>query len=411
MNNSTDKWPVNYKGLVSATDFTSSVLYAFTNAPNSITIVWNSTKNVSGYKIYRATNISGPYILIATLPLALPYPMSYVDTSLVNNTTYYYYITSYNGVCESNKSTIISATPLPLYTTTGTVSSVGSFIYFTNSSSTPGTQTGTIKFNYGCNVEFTLVAGGSSGAYWSASTPTSNVTFGSPAGGGGQILNSLSPFVVNGGSTSIVSVGAGAPISTTFPSGSGAGLLGVNTQITLSSSSYVGNITTTNSTYGGGGGQGAVNISWQGGGGSGSSGGVVGNGGAGGGGSALTTVNLSGSVSLSSSGNNGSIGGPLPSPNGYGGNGGNGKSGIDGNIYGGGGGGGATFGNATKGLGGTGGGGNGSTSVGATQSLPGSPNTGGGGGGGTGNGTYPDSLTYSPKAGGSGVAIFKITFI
>jgi hypothetical protein len=410
MNNSTDKWPVNYKGFVSATDFTSSVLYAFTNAPNSITIVWNSTKNVSGYKIYRATNTSGPYLLIAKLPVSLPYPMTYIDTSLVNNTTYYYYITSYNGICESNQTTIISATPLDLYTTTGTVSSVGSFIYFTNSTSTPGTQTGTIKFNYGCNVEFTLVAGGSSGAYWSAGSSLAQITFGSPAGGGGQILNSLSPFVVNAGSTSIISVGAGAPISVTFPSASGAGITGIDTQITLSSSSYSGNITTTNSTYGGGGGQGAVNISWQGGGGSGSSGGLVGNGGAGGGGSALTTVNLSGSVS-SSSGNNGSNGGASPSPNGIGGNGGAGKLGIDGNTYGGGGGGGATFGNTTNGSGGTGGGGNGSKSNTPTQSTAGSPNTGGGGGGGTGNGTFPESLTYKPQAGGSGVAIFKITII
>ena len=123
MNNSTDKWPVNYKGLVSAVQPTSYILYAFTNAPNSITIVWAFPTNNNGYfEIYRSTSISGPYTLIATLPVSLPYPMSYLDTSLVNNTTYYYYLKSYQGSCgPTTQSTTVSATPLPLYTTTGTV--------------------------------------------------------------------------------------------------------------------------------------------------------------------------------------------------------------------------------------------------------------------------------------------------
>ena len=334
--------------------------------------------------------------------------MSYTNTPLVNNTTYYYYVTANYGICESNPSSVVSATPLPLYTTTGTTILSDPYLYFTSSTSTFGTQTGSITFNYNCDVEFTLVAGGSSAGYWSTGSNS-----GSCAGGGGQVLNSLSAFIVNSGSTSVISVGAGAPLNPTWPS-NGTGQLGINTKITINSVLYNGNIQTNNTTYGGGGGIGGANISWNGGGGSGSTGGnmTVGGGGTcgggGGGGGALTLVNTSGTISLSSSGNNG-INGGLNS----GGGGGGGKTGIDLILYGAGGGGGAKYNTGgTGGLGGSTGGGNGSTyntsvaPIATINALPGTANTGGGGGGGTDNFSVSP---LNPKTGGSGVAIFKIS--
>jgi hypothetical protein len=412
MTNSANKWPVNAELVSAIINLYPPIINATTESPNQIIISWNEPKDAVNniiFVIYRSIS-GGPFSVLNSLPIST-FPMSYTDIDVTNNVTYSYYIISKNICAQSEPSNISSATPLNLYETTGTVVISGDYIYFTDSTIN-GSQTGSIKFNYICDVDFTLVAGGSSAGYWSAGSIN-----GSNAGGGGQILNSSSPFTVQP-STISVSVGSGAPLNSTWPA-VGTGQLGYDTQITISSISYSGTIKTSNINYGGGGGSGNINISWDGGGGSGSTGGstlnVQPSGGGGGGGGALTNVNTLGIVNLVSFGNNGNTVTTID-----GGDGGNGKPGIDNVLYGAGGGGGGGCADKNTGLptgirgdGGNIGGGFGAAinpytiPVTTTSATPGSANTGGGGGGGTDDGGS-SSNEQNPNIGGSGVAIFKI---
>jgi fibronectin type 3 domain-containing protein len=72
-----------------------------------VSIVWNSISNASSYKVKRATRSGGPYTTIVENLKQT----GFVDNTVINNTQYFYVITSVNGAGESNNSDEISATP------------------------------------------------------------------------------------------------------------------------------------------------------------------------------------------------------------------------------------------------------------------------------------------------------------
>jgi fibronectin type 3 domain-containing protein len=78
----------------------------------AISLTW--TPSVSGdvaqQRVYRATLSGGPYSLIMTITDNIT--GSYIDTGLINGTTYYYVIRAFNGTDESANSNEASAAPL-----------------------------------------------------------------------------------------------------------------------------------------------------------------------------------------------------------------------------------------------------------------------------------------------------------
>jgi hypothetical protein len=78
---------------------------AYDNAPSSITIIWNTVSDATGYKIYRSTSSSGSFVQVGSST-----SNSYTDTGLSDNTIYYYRITAYNSNGESSQSETVSAT-------------------------------------------------------------------------------------------------------------------------------------------------------------------------------------------------------------------------------------------------------------------------------------------------------------
>jgi large repetitive protein len=66
--------------------------------------------NETGYRVYRAESINGPYSEIATLAAN---STTYLDATALENTTYFYYATAFNTIGESESSNTITQT-LPL---------------------------------------------------------------------------------------------------------------------------------------------------------------------------------------------------------------------------------------------------------------------------------------------------------
>jgi hypothetical protein len=385
MNNSGDKWPEGYKGLVSAISPDVGVLSLVPvintdTATLSWTFVNNDCIPISSYNIYENGQ------LIANVP----YPTTSYNV-LLNCGINDFYVTSVSLTTESEPSNIVSYKTNNQVTTTGNISYIGDYTYVTFLTS------GTISFTCNTNIQFTLVGGGASGGTYSV------YGCGTTGGGGGQILNT-SPnqsIMVTSGNVLSINVGNGGIV----PPPDSIGYFGDNTSITGLFSLAV---STDNSRYGGGGGRGLSNYSYNGGGGIGDDitsrpGGVyfvnsstIGFGSAGAAGS-LTNINTSGVISLVSK----PIFSGTSAGDGTAGTGSDGFQGINGIYYGGGGGGGLYNTSYTGGAGGLGGGGSGA--IGTSQSpVPGTANTGGGGGGGS-NSTSP----ILPAAGGSGIAIIR----
>lgn len=76
-------------------------------ADAQISLSWNSVSGATGYYANRATAPGGPYTRLT--PAATP---SFIDTGLVNGTTYYYVITAYNAAGIGAQSSQVSATPI-----------------------------------------------------------------------------------------------------------------------------------------------------------------------------------------------------------------------------------------------------------------------------------------------------------
>ena len=80
-------------------------LTATTVSTNQIFLTWNSVSNATSYYVYRATSPSGTYTMAAT-----PTTTTYTDSSLTQNTIYYYKVQAMNSSGLSSFSAIANAT-------------------------------------------------------------------------------------------------------------------------------------------------------------------------------------------------------------------------------------------------------------------------------------------------------------
>jgi hypothetical protein len=85
----------------------------------------NSEPDLAGYRVYSSINAGGPFALQASVSGTT---LGYLNTSLTNGTTYYYYVTAFdNGNHESAPSNTVNATPYDItpYTYPPTVTCSG----------------------------------------------------------------------------------------------------------------------------------------------------------------------------------------------------------------------------------------------------------------------------------------------
>lgn len=109
MNNSTSKWPENYKGFVSAVTPDAPVLLTAQGGCENVYLSWSYVSNpcipISNFKIY----VNGE------LNSTVPYTSTFFTVENLNiNTSYTFYITSLSYVIESAISNSLSATTLTL---------------------------------------------------------------------------------------------------------------------------------------------------------------------------------------------------------------------------------------------------------------------------------------------------------
>lgn len=83
-------------------------LPAIAAAQASLTLTWtDNSNNEDGFKVYRAGVITGPFVLLATVPsdaaqkLATGVPRTYTDTGLPYATQFCYQVTAFNTAGES----------------------------------------------------------------------------------------------------------------------------------------------------------------------------------------------------------------------------------------------------------------------------------------------------------------------
>ena len=135
-----------------------------TNA--KVALSWNAASGATGYTIHRATTSSGPYVVTGSLTST-----TFLDTAVVNGTTYHYRVTAGNGIAESSSSAIVSATPRAYEEAGGIVSMEA--------------ENGTL----GSRWRTTAHASASNGAYLEV-IPTYNSTGGAPDGETSEFLAS-----------------------------------------------------------------------------------------------------------------------------------------------------------------------------------------------------------------------------
>jgi len=72
-----------------------------------VTLTWSGAAGATAFDVKRSTTSGGPYVLLAPAVKG----KTYVDTNVVNGTTYYYVVSAKNTVGESGDSNEVSATP------------------------------------------------------------------------------------------------------------------------------------------------------------------------------------------------------------------------------------------------------------------------------------------------------------
>jgi polygalacturonase/pectin methylesterase-like acyl-CoA thioesterase len=100
-------------------DFDNVQVYAPATAPTAptgltasagntqVALSWSSASGATAYNVYRSTESGGPYSIVKSNITGL----SYKDTGLTNNTTYYYVVTGVNLNGEGPQSSEVSVTP------------------------------------------------------------------------------------------------------------------------------------------------------------------------------------------------------------------------------------------------------------------------------------------------------------
>jgi fibronectin type 3 domain-containing protein len=87
-----------------------------TGGNQQVSLAWTASTGATSYNVKRAATNGGPYTIVAS-----PAGTSYTDTTVTNETTYYYVVTAVSASGESANSNQASATPTPP-TTPGTSS-------------------------------------------------------------------------------------------------------------------------------------------------------------------------------------------------------------------------------------------------------------------------------------------------
>jgi hypothetical protein len=72
----------------------------------NVSLNWSASPGAAGYNVKRSLTPGGPYDTLATTTNAV-----YVDTTVVNGTTYYYVVASFNAIGSSSDSTEVIGTP------------------------------------------------------------------------------------------------------------------------------------------------------------------------------------------------------------------------------------------------------------------------------------------------------------
>jgi uncharacterized repeat protein (TIGR02543 family) len=89
-------------GSNAAPDTPSNLRVLYTTG-SSIRITWDASPNATGYRLYRSTSSSGPFSQVYSGAMT-----EYTNTNLSKGTSYYFRVTAYNSVGESQPSRVLS---------------------------------------------------------------------------------------------------------------------------------------------------------------------------------------------------------------------------------------------------------------------------------------------------------------
>lgn len=429
MNNSTDKWPVNYKGLVSAITPSSLTLIGVINNCETITLSWNEKASecipISSYNIYQ----NG--VLIQNVP----FTTKSITVSIPSCINYSFYVTALSSLIVTGLSSLIESEPSNIiygvgnvtYNITAPINTIitqytnngyNGIVFDVNASYSPsGPTIGSCRVNFCLNVNANILIVGGGGGGAAGDDGTSLVAGGGGAAGGA--ITYITNYTLPGNTNIDISIGGGGFGRTPGNGGFGAeaGTDGGDSSLAYLSYLFLSD--------GGGEGLGDGTTIGRGGGLGGSS--SEGNapmfgGGGGGGGGAYQQSNPSGGVTFGGPGGSGQPVGTNPGitgSNASGTTGGNGGASAlttvtipftpvptSINLGGGGGGGGSVSGgragNGTGGSGGT----NSGANYGGGNALSGISNASYGGGGGGGGINFNSALNVGGNGGNGTVMIW-----
>ena len=122
-----------------------------------VTVSWDIVPGASTYNVWRSTIPGGPYTLAAANIGAVN--SGFTDTNVVNNAACYYVVTA-NGNGASDNSMEVSATPVPMISDLGAVSTNGTMVL--NWSGSPGSSYNVTRSST-CGGPYTNVAASVSG--------------------------------------------------------------------------------------------------------------------------------------------------------------------------------------------------------------------------------------------------------
>jgi autotransporter-associated beta strand protein len=96
-----------------------------------VSLYWTASSGADSYNIRRATSSGGPYSMTTNI-ITATYNHPYVDTGVINGTTYYYVISAVNASGESLDSPEVSATPQGVPSAPGSLSATAASAFQIN---------------------------------------------------------------------------------------------------------------------------------------------------------------------------------------------------------------------------------------------------------------------------------------